>query len=147
MKKDTLLGLFMTTISAVMIWQSNILPPGNRWDLFGPATYPKYVSWAMLILSATLLLSSLRTPGKDLWDWSSYVLPGITFLVLYAYVAIMPKLGFIISTMAFLAVLQYILSPLHKKPWLSIGLVSVVSTFCIYFLFTNLLHVNLPSLF
>ncbi|MGI6358461.1 MAG: tripartite tricarboxylate transporter TctB family protein [Bacillota bacterium] len=147
MKKDTLLGLSMAIVSAVMIWQANILPPGNRWDLLGPSTYPKYVSWGLLLLSAMLLLSSLKTPGKDHWDWSSYVLPGITFLILYAYVVIMPRLGFIISTLGFLAVLQYVLSPVNKKPWLSIGLVSVGFTFGIYYLFTNLLHVNLPSLF
>jgi hypothetical protein len=144
-KKDAVLGTVMVIISSIMIWQADLLPRGNKWDLLGPAAYPKWISWGLLILSVILILSSLRRSGKESWDWSALILPGFTFLILMGYVFIMPMMGFIISTLLFLVILQALLSPSQKKPWLHIACVSLFFTFALY-LMSSYLNIQLPVL-
>ncbi|MBL3538474.1 tripartite tricarboxylate transporter TctB family protein [Aminivibrio sp.] len=145
MKKDVALGTVMVIISSIMIWQANLLPRGNKWDMLGPAAYPKWISWALLILSVILILSSLRRNGKESWNWTALILPGFTFLILIGYVFIMPRMGFIISTLLFLVILQALLSPSQKKPWLYIACVSLFFTFALY-LVSSYLNIQLPVL-
>ena len=145
MKKDAVLGTVMVIISSIMIWQADLLPRGNKWDLLGPAAYPKWISWGLLILSVILILSSLRRSGKESWDWSALILPGFTFLILMGYVFIMPMMGFIISTLLFLVILPALLSPSQTKTWLHIACVSLFFTFALY-LMSSYLNIQLPVL-
>lgn len=146
MNKDTILGIGTAILSSVMIWQANLLPRGNKWDLLGPASYPRYISWSLFTLSVLLILLSLRRGNnKEKWDWTSYVLPGITFVILIIYVAIMPHMGFIISTLLFLFTLQYVLSSVEKKPTLRILIITLLFTYGIYFV-ASYLNVQLPIL-
>ncbi|MGI6783280.1 MAG: tripartite tricarboxylate transporter TctB family protein [Aminivibrio sp.] len=146
MKKDAALGVALSIFSSVMIWQAKLLPRGNKWDLLGPASYPNYISWILLALSVLLILTSLKKSPDETWNLPSLVLPFTTFSILIAYVIIMPKIGFIVSTLLFLLLLQIILSPAEKKPWMQICLISLFFTYGIYYI-ADYLNVQLPILF
>jgi putative tricarboxylic transport membrane protein len=109
----------------------------------GPGFFP---FWLSVLLAFTSFLYFLSCRGKDLkpqplWTPGTWVRPSIATAVMFLYSFAMGWLGFFSST--FLLFLAWLVIIEREKP-LTIGLISVLGTAGLYFVFTVFLKVPLP---
>lgn len=164
-RRDTLAGLVVTTGGAVLLLLAlRIAEPARESPGLGPQVLPLVVSGGLLLCGLLLVISTARGSdhtsgiGDDLlgvedgdeveevldWDeppvpWSGLAIV-VALLVLYALLYI--PVGFIVSTVLFLAALTTWVDP---RRWRRNLLFALVLPVTIYFLFTELLAVQLPS--
>ncbi len=151
MKKDSLnlleglITLVMLGIGVFVIFHANSLP------LFGPRSlspglFPLLSGIAICLCAVALLILQLKTflrskrfhlPEK-LPEDHGIILP---ILILFGYVAALPKFHFIPSTIVFLIIMMGIFK---KKVTISIAAISIATVLVIYLLFSKLLMISLP---
>ena len=112
----------------------------------GPGLWPIVISAFMLAMAALLVIKSLKMPADknvDVPMWNEgtkrvYITMGI----LFAYVAVLEFLGFIIATTVMEAI--FIQWFAKKKPWIT-AILAVVITMVIYVVFQYVLNVPVGS--
>ncbi|MGH7771881.1 MAG: tripartite tricarboxylate transporter TctB family protein [Candidatus Binatia bacterium] len=118
----------------------------------GPAFYPRFLLLLTLLLSLGLVLQDVLTHlketkrGKGAYtNWLKTYQPTLlSFAVFGPYVLLLPKLGYLLSTILFVTGLQWLLGrPLWRRlpGALLIGIGTSVIT---YIVFEKYLHVLLP---
>lgn len=125
--------------------------PANPLVPIGPAFYPRFLLLLTLLLSLALVvqdvLAHLKQEKKEkgaFINWLNYQSTLLSFAVFGAYVLLIPKLGYLLSTILFVTALQWLLSkPLWRRlpGSLSIGIGTSLIT---YMIFEKYLHVFLP---
>jgi putative tricarboxylic transport membrane protein len=110
----------------------------------GPGFFPFWLSAILAFLSFIYLLGNLRisSPGKPLWGKGDWIRPGLAALVMFGYTLLMGELGFFSSS--FLLFLFWLVL-IEREKWKTIGLVSLLGTFCFYLVFGYFLQVPLPK--
>ena len=109
----------------------------------GPGFFPFWLSAILAFLSFIYLLPNLGSHGSagSLWQKGAWVRPSLAAIVMFGYTALMGELGFFSSTfLLFLSWLTFI----EREKWKTIGLVSLLGTFCFYLVFGVFLKVPLP---
>ena len=112
----------------------------------GPGLWPIVISAVMLAMAALLVMKSIKMPAEKnvdipLWNEGTKRVY-ITMGILFAYVALLEFLGFIISTTVMEAI--FIQWFAKKKPWITV-ILSVVITLVIYCVFQYVLNVPVGS--
>ena len=112
----------------------------------GPGLWPIAISVVMLACAALLAVKSLKIdPEKDtkieLWNEGTKRVY-ITMGILFAYVAVLEFLGFIIATTIMEAVFLHWFA--KKKPWIT-AVMALVITLVIYVVFQFVLNVPVGS--
>ncbi|MEK6600892.1 MAG: tripartite tricarboxylate transporter TctB family protein [Candidatus Binatota bacterium] len=125
--------------------------PANPLVPIGPAFYPRFLLLLTLLLSLALVvqdvLAHLKQEKKEkgaFINWLNYQSTLLSFAVFGAYVLLIPKLGYLLSTILFVTALQWLLGkPLWRRlpGSLSIGIGTSLMT---YVIFEKYLHVFLP---
>lgn len=125
--------------------------PANPLVPIGPAFYPRFLLLLTLLLSLALVvqdvLAHLKQEKKEkgaFINWLNYQSTLLSFAVFGAYVLLIPKLGYLLSTILFVTALQWLLGkPLWRRlpGSLSIGIGTSLIT---YVIFEKYLHVFLP---
>ena len=125
--------------------------PANPLVPIGPAFYPRFLLLLTLLLSLALVvqdvLAHLKQEKKEkgaFINWLNYQSTLLSFAVFGAYVLLIPKLGYLLSTILFVTALQWLLGkPLWRRlpGSLSIGIGTSLIT---YMIFEKYLHVFLP---
>jgi putative tricarboxylic transport membrane protein len=110
----------------------------------GPGFFPL---WLSLILAFVSFLYLLTRMGADpqpvaLWTKKTWFRPTLAAGIMLAFANLLGWLGFFSSTF-FLFVVWLIL--IEREKWLTIGLVSVLGTLCLYLVFTLFLKIPLPK--
>lgn len=139
--------------SGLFIWYGLAVPDPPRNIVVGPRTFPWIVGWAMLVISAILLVGLLRgarggeaeegvVPLEDderaISDWPGvYIVLGLLFVLFL----VIETLGFIVAISTFVFVLSTIFSP---DKWLRNLIVSILFSSSIYYMFTSGLGIPLP---
>lgn len=138
----TSLGLFAATIG---------LPEASLLVPVGPGFYPRIVLGITAIFSALLVVSDVisRRRGATATEAArppaNHALVLLTFSVFGIYVAILPYLGFRISTFIFVAAMQALLDPPRgSRRWLLLAVVALATTVTTYYVFEAYLLVLLP---
>ena len=112
----------------------------------GPGLWPIVISAVMLAMAALLVMKSVKMPAEknvDIPMWNEGTKRVyITIAILFAYVAVLEFLGFIIATTVMEAI--FIQWFAKKKPWIT-ALLSVVITLVIYVVFQYVLNVPVGS--
>lgn len=126
--------------------------PANALVPISPAFYPRFLLLLTLVLSLALLGQDLLAHRKErrkekipYRNWlKSYQSTLVTFSVFLLYVLLLPQLGYLLSTILFVAGLQWLLgAPLLRR--LPGSLLTGVGTSVItYMIFEIYLHVLLP---
>ena len=112
----------------------------------GPGLWPIVISAVMLAMSALLVMKSIKMPAEKNTDvpmWNEgtkrvYITMGI----LFAYVAVLEFLGFIIATTVMEAIFIHWFA--KKKPWVT-AVIALVVTLVIYCVFQYVLNVPVGS--
>lgn len=126
--------------------------PANPLVPIGPAFYPRYLLLLTFLLSLALLIQDLLARRKEkgeektaLKSWLNNYQPTLVSFSIFAfYVLLLPKLGYLLSTLLFVSSLQWLLGkPLWRRlpGSLSIGIGTSLMT---YVIFEKYLHVFLP---
>lgn len=145
--------------SLLYLWQATTIPLPKRELLVSPRGFPTTIAVAMVIVSVVLAaLEVARLTRKWLAQRNRAVLDEpedddreritswrdawVTAGALVAYIALFTFLGFAVATLLFLSGLSCYISPRH---WMRNVIVSVVFSAAVYYLFSYVLGVQLPS--
>jgi hypothetical protein len=151
--RDSISGLVCLVISLVMLVMTFSLPPASMVPI-GPAFYPRVVLITTAFLSAILIFIDLRAmramagapaPAAHAGPAPNYRLVLATFILFGLYIALLPKLGFRISTALFVFALQITLEwPQSTKRWALAVVVAIATGLICHFVFEDYLSVLLP---
>lgn len=112
----------------------------------GPGLWPIVISAVMLAMSALLVMKSIKMPAEKntdvpMWNQGTKRVY-ITMGILFAYVAVLEFLGFIIATTVMEAIFIHWFA--KKKPWVT-AVIALVVTLVIYCVFQYVLNVPVGS--
>ncbi|MCG8617536.1 MAG: tripartite tricarboxylate transporter TctB family protein [Desulfobacterales bacterium] len=110
-------------------------------DELGPMTYPRYLLWAWMGLSALYLILPREPADLSNIKASLPLLAGGT-LAIIIYIVLFKTLGLPISTFLFLMIFFYILR--YRNPLKMVGL-SITCAVAVWVIFEKLLGVPMPG--
>lgn len=146
MGKNDYIGGGIFTALGVFIWaltfQFPVLDDGHP----GPSLFPRVLGTLFIFFGSMVILSGWRAgraeaaapPEEGIQ--LNYFNPILVIILIAAFIAIAPKLGFIITG----AVILIILMTKLRVPLLKSSIISVVLIFFIFFVFAKILRVPLP---
>jgi hypothetical protein len=153
--RDSISGLICLAISLAMLVMTLALPPAAMVPI-GPAFYPRVVLSVTALLSVILIFVDIRAARANAGapvvaapastaPPPNYRLVLATFVLFGLYIALLPKLGFRISTILFVLVLQITLEwPRDSKRWLIAIAVAIATSLISYIVFDDYLSLLLP---
>ena len=151
--RDSISGLICLVISLAMLFMTLALPPASMVPI-GPAFYPRIVLIVTAFLSLILVVMDLRAAraGANVPAATPQAVPApnyrlvlVTFVLFGLFIALLPKLGFRISTFLFVLALQIPLEwPRSPMRWLLVLLVAIATSAICHFVFEDYLLVLLP---
>jgi putative tricarboxylic transport membrane protein len=124
--------------------------PANPLVPIGPAFYPQLLLLVTFALSFVLVLQALIARGEKkararFSQWlKDYQRPLLCFGVFSLYVLLLPKLGFLFSTILFVAGLQWLLGQPRWRRLPGSLLVGIGTAVITYWVFEKYLYVFLP---
>lgn len=151
---DIVVSIFFMALSVVMIYAATLLPKSTVMEI-GPDFMPTVVGVATLIMSAALLIISLKglkaraaeaeaNPPAQC-DYKRMLLSLILILI---YVFALKPVGFIITTLVYLPIQMYVLADADhrsKKDIIMLLVIDVVFTIAVFFLFRYGFKIVLPQ--
>lgn len=154
--RDGIAGLVCLAISLWLLALTFSLPPATIVPI-GPAFYPRLVLSLLALLSLVLIVFDLRAvrlartatvtpaPARAAGPASNYALVLATFIEFGLYIALLPPLGFRISTFLFVLALQVTLEwPRSTKHWALAVAIAIATSIVAYIVFEDYLSVLLP---
>jgi uncharacterized membrane protein len=148
--RDIFSGILFLILSAIIMTSSYSIKttiPGR----LGAEFMPQVVAIIMGLLSILLIATGLLTLKKQSAETSETInkkdlLQVLALLtVVTIYVLILKRVGFIISSMVFLFAAFTVMSPKEKRKYLLFGILSVVLSIGIYYLFRYVFLIFLPA--
>lgn len=151
MGRDGIAGLICLVTSLGLLAATIGLPEASLLVPVGPGFYPRIVLGITAIFSALLVVNDVisRRRGAAAAEAArpsaNHTLVLLSFSVFGIYVAILPYLGFRISTFIFVAAMQALLDPPRStRRWLLVTAVALATTVTTYYVFEAYLLVLLP---
>lgn len=147
--KDILDGILLSIISIFFIKESFKLHGNNQWAL-SPALFPLIVASLVLIFSIIQIIKSINNKNivkeenmnkEKKMNKENIKKLILVILISFAYLLILPKLHFLISSILYLAIFMYILGERNLKILI---LVSIITPVLIQYVFGTILNVYLP---
>ncbi|HET9715121.1 MAG TPA: tripartite tricarboxylate transporter TctB family protein [Pseudolabrys sp.] len=155
LSRDGISGLVCLAISIALLTQTLGLPPATIVPI-GPAFYPRLVLSLLAILSVILIALDLRSmrlarasgaavSAPAAGPTPNYRLVLATFIEFGLYIALLPPLGFRLSTFLFVLALQITLEwPRSIKHWVIAIIIAAATSLVCYLIFEDYLSVLLP---
>ena len=147
--RDGIAGLILFAISLALLYQSFQLPSLPIVPI-GPGFYPGIVLTFLAGASALLVLQDLMrrraavTADEKAQRWNWWPVAK-AFAIVGAYIALMPLIGFRLSTVLFVASLQAALDPPRDvRGWAILAAVAIGTAAAGYLVFERYLLVLLP---
>lgn len=153
--RDGIAGLVCLVLSLGLFSLTFGLPPAAMVPI-GPAFYPRVVILLFGALSVILIVLDLRArqqlragtpsvPAATAGPGPNYRLVLATFIEFGLYIALIPLIGFRISTFLFVLALEVTLEwPRSNKHWALAVVVAVATSGVCYYVFQDYLSVLLP---
>jgi len=145
----------LLALSLVLLAATHGLPEASPLVPVGPGAYPRVVLGVTAVLSMLVLAQGLRGAlGRKRADFSgpgvqfgtrNHALVAVVFVIFGLYVVLLPLIGFRLSTLLFVGVLQAVLGP-PKDPvgWCVLVAVAIITALGTHLLFERGLGVLLP---
>ena len=154
-REDRIASVVAAAFSLAYLVGAFLIPVPPLKQQLGPDAFPKGIGVAMLILSAIYVFQQLRGGVKEDEERAAMIgaeeriqskvnLKRIGFiLVLMAFYAfVFERLGYAISTfVVFMAGVLY----LDRRHLVRDGIIAVIASFVLYYVFTSVLRVQLPA--
>lgn len=137
---DRIAGCVLLGLAIWFIWQGSKLEPFIMADQLGPSRFPVILGSLLAILSVLLILRPEPT-----WEWpeepSAWIKMGLIFASILVYAQLIVPLGFLVST----TLVMIALSLVFGGPPLKAILSCTVFSIAIFYLFSNVLKLGLPT--
>jgi hypothetical protein len=159
LSRDGIAGLVCLAVSVWFLALTVALPPAAMVPI-GPAFYPRVVLSILAVLSAMLIAFDVNAMRRQRAAAApsapaaaaaapptkpNYALVAATFIEFGLYIAVLPELGFRISTALFVLALQITLEwPRTPMRWLLTLAVAIATSLVCYIVFEDYLSVLLP---
>lgn len=144
---DLIAGILLTAIAALLLIASFTYPKLNRDDLIvGADLFPKVVAAGMLVCALVILIKAIVKPvyrppfTKE--EKKEYLRTAIVIALCVLYTLVMPKLGFILTSILTLAAVQWVFG---NRNILALILVSILFPVILFAAFKYGLGVQLPA--
>lgn len=158
--KNLVAGAFIFVFAIIFYILSFNIQLTNIDTLVGSRFFPQAVTILMMICSALLIIESLvknkrnKESGKtDMTNQETEVEEGqkpnykntiLVFTSLGIYVILLDKIGFMISTVIYLASQMFILESKEKRNPVKYIIISIITTIVVYYAFTKGFSLMLP---
>ncbi|OHE23752.1 MAG: hypothetical protein A2Z43_01305 [Syntrophobacterales bacterium RBG_19FT_COMBO_59_10] len=156
MKKDLLLGaglIFLAVLCAMDL--RTVKEPDIIQNQVGVTQFPWLMVLALGFLGIALMISSLvkmkaaggvgkAKIGREGLR-SKYAVPGLMFMILTAYILLVPVIGFYAMSVAFFVALGLLLGGFGKKNVISVVIGSACTALFVYLIFQVMLQVWMPQ--
>lgn len=143
--RDISTGLVLIVFSIFAYLVANDFSEGESLGSFGPGFFPKIILILLAIFSLGLLIKgilNLKTEKTKIQFNSKKVIRVATYIVvLIIYINLFFVTGFIISTILFLIVGQYLFG---MRNWIKLIAIAVIIPIILYYFFTGLFNIPLP---
>lgn len=143
--RDISTGFTLILFSIAGYLVANEFGGGEKLGSFGPSFFPKLVLILLAILSISLLIKgivSLKTDKTKIKFNARKVIRVIIYIILLIiYINLFFITGFIISTIFFLIIGQYLFG---TRNWFKIIGISIITPIILYYFFTVLFNIPLP---
>ena len=113
----------------------------------GPGYYPRIVLAVTAAFALALVVMDLlaKHPAVSRAEKLNYLLVVEMFAVFGLYIGALPYLGFRISTLLYVAATNALLDvPKNARGWARVGLVALITTVVVYYVFERYLTVLMP---
>ena len=142
--KNIIAGIFLTVLGLTYGYLTTGLPERSLPNTPGPSFFPWILTCCLLVLSVSLIGQGLRMAvdeyGSEKPDGGSF--PMFLFLGVFAvYLAFLPFLGFLLTSIPFFAVLMALYGE-TRKLW--IASLSLSVPVFLFLLFRNVFNIPLP---
>src|SRR6185437_4751642 len=143
MGRDGIAGLVMLVVSVFLYALTFRIHPNSLVPV-SPAFYPRIVLGSTAVLSLAMLVVDLiahrRAPRTEKPAQAAarprYDMVAVLFAIFTVYVLVLPYLGFRISTLAFIAVMQGAMDfPRTPRRWVVVAIVAIATTAATYYMF------------
>ncbi len=143
-------GIFVALFSIAYLIGSLFIRRSKAVSI-GAEFIPEIYGFVLLFLAVCLMYQGVKAAkrfepdkaeAREQKDTKNVLL---TFVLIIAYVAVMELLGFVLSSIFFLILMNMLLTPVNtKRNYITIVLYSVVLSVGTYYLFHNLMYIPLP---
>jgi putative tricarboxylic transport membrane protein len=154
-REEKIASIVIAAFSIVYFVTAFFIPVPPLKQQLGPSAFPKAIGLAMLVLSGIYVFQQLRGGVKEDEERAAIIgaeekiqgnvnLKRIGFVVVLMvfYAFVFERLGYAISTfLVFMAGVLY----LDRRHLVRDGIIAVISSFILYFIFTIFLRVQLPA--
>jgi putative tricarboxylic transport membrane protein len=154
-REERIASFVVAAFSLVYFVGAFLIPMPTLKQQMGPGFFPKGIGVAMLILSAIYIIQQLRGGVKEDEERATIIGAeekiqgkvnlrriGFILVLMVFYAFVFERLGYAISTfVVFMAGVFY----LDRRHLVRDGIVAVIASFVLYFVFTSILRVQLPA--
>lgn len=144
-KHERIAGLTLILLGiTVMIYSMTALSLGTIKHP-GPGFFPMLCGLCIVVFSLAWLIPLWKHKDEDpqpFWGKGEWVRPTMAVAAIALYASIMDELGYLISTLVFILLWQFII---EREKWLRAVIISLACTATMYVLFQYLLSVPLPE--
>ncbi len=134
-------------IASLVLFGLTLGLKGNPMVPIGPGFYPRIVLGVTAVLALLLVAAdwfAAKRPAPPPQP-RNYRLVAVMFLAFGVYCGVLPYLGFRVATFVYLAVSNLLLDPPRgARGWGRVGLIALIGTVVIYYIFEHYLLVLLP---
>ncbi|MEF3331412.1 tripartite tricarboxylate transporter TctB family protein [Oceanobacillus oncorhynchi] len=155
---DLITGIILLAISIVMFIGSLNMEALTE-GAVGSDFMPKVIAILIAVMSIPVIVSGFKSGEIDKTDEeapaaevkegtdnkNSFIYLILTIILLFVYLFLIPILGFLITTAAYLIIQMLLFSKWTIKNALLYGVISIVTSSVIYFVFRNVFYVMLPA--
>jgi len=142
-KWDRVAGYVLLAIGIITAWSSTSLSMGKA-SRPGPGFLPFGLALILIILSIALIAKSWKKEEQSVpfWPERGWLRPLLGVGIFLLYAALLPPLGFILTTFFFLICWMWVIERIR---WVTILPISIGVTAVLYLIFSYLLEVPLPG--
>jgi putative tricarboxylic transport membrane protein len=152
MGRDGWIGVGLLALSGWLYANLHKIPT-NPLVPIGPAFYPRVILLLTILLSLILVIQGLAADQREKnkqstssESWLKKYRPTfLAFLVFGLYVLLLPRLGYLLSTVMFVTALQWLLGAPSLRRLPGSLVVGVGTSLVTYMVFEKYLHVFLPK--
>jgi putative tricarboxylic transport membrane protein len=140
---DRVTGYVFLVIGLVTAWSSVHLSMGKLRHP-GPGFFPFGLALCLILLSLALIFRHWKKDDSPtaFWPGRTWLRPLLGVTILFFYALVVEWIGFLVTTFIFLIIWMGVIERLR---WRTILSISVGTTVALYFIFSFLLEVPLPS--
>ncbi|PIC57096.1 tripartite tricarboxylate transporter TctB family protein [Sporosarcina sp. P12(2017)] len=140
--------ILATVVGIIMLISAINLPKSNLGNPNGPMYFPLLIASILIISGIVYFYQEFKARGNEFADFRAlrigksplYLL--VSLILMLIYTVLFERIGFLYSTILFLAGLLFLLN--GRKKWMSNIIIAVVFSFVTWYAFGTLLQVSLP---